>query len=180
MREMYQREAEATSPMTPDAGVDGMTGTDPFYDRFPWFRLVGRAFVYIKNILHNVPLVHKVAIVNERGEVKGFLRVGIQIVSKEEQEKPDFTKGVKQLAKLHFREEDFIRKSMKKDVSNHSLAEAPEERVVEGESAENGRDSGDLPCSCSLLAPSISFYVPAGMMNIYVCLCPLQPGGRLL
>ena len=34
-----------------------------------------RAFVYLNNIVHDVDLVHKVAIVNERGEVKGYLKV---------------------------------------------------------------------------------------------------------
>lgn len=52
MREMYDRAAEVpptvvlasstgTNPTTDD-GEGAMTGGDPFYDRFPWFRLVGR------------------------------------------------------------------------------------------------------------------------------------------
>ena len=42
MREMYNNEAEL-SPTSPEhPNLDSMTGTDPFYDRFPWFRLVGR------------------------------------------------------------------------------------------------------------------------------------------
>ena len=41
MREMYHNEAEM-SPTSPEATISSMTGTDPFYDRFPWFRLVGR------------------------------------------------------------------------------------------------------------------------------------------
>ena len=41
-----------------------------------------RAFVYLSNLLHNVPLVHKVAVVNEKGEVKGYLRVAIEPVQK--------------------------------------------------------------------------------------------------
>ena len=43
MREMYHNESEL-SPTSPEhPGIDTMTGTDPFYDRFPWFRLVGRS-----------------------------------------------------------------------------------------------------------------------------------------
>lgn len=38
--------------------------------------------MYLTNLLRGVPLVHKVAIVNEKGEVKGYLRVGIQIVTR--------------------------------------------------------------------------------------------------
>lgn len=41
MREMYHNEAEL-SPTSPDYNVDSLTGGDPFYDRFPWFRMVGR------------------------------------------------------------------------------------------------------------------------------------------
>lgn len=45
MREMYHNEAEL-SPTSPDYNVESLTGGDPFYDRFPWFRMVGR---YAKN-----------------------------------------------------------------------------------------------------------------------------------
>lgn len=41
----------------------------------------GRAFVYLSNLLYPVPLVHRVAIVSEKGEVKGFLRVAVQAIS---------------------------------------------------------------------------------------------------
>lgn len=52
----------------------------------PWkhiffFPLSFRAFVYLSNLLYPVPLVHRVAIVNEKGEVKGFLRVAVQAIS---------------------------------------------------------------------------------------------------
>nr|XP_014344552.1 PREDICTED: kinesin-like protein KIF1A [Latimeria chalumnae] len=80
MREMYDRAAEVPSSVIDDCD-NVMTGGDPFYDRFPWFRLVGRAFVYLSNLLYPVPLVHRVAIVSEKGEVKGFLRVAVQAIS---------------------------------------------------------------------------------------------------
>lgn len=79
MREMYHNEAEL-SPTSPDYNVESLTGGDPFYDRFPWFRMVGRSFIYLSNLLYPVPLVHKVAIVNERGDVRGFIRVAVQPV----------------------------------------------------------------------------------------------------
>lgn len=59
---------------------DMWLGADPFYERFPWFHLIGRAFVYLNNVLYNVSLAHKVAIVNERGEVIGFLRVKVEMI----------------------------------------------------------------------------------------------------
>ena len=80
MREMYANDVEIQSPS--DATMDFILGSDPFYDRFPWFRIIGRAFVYLTNLLHGTTLVHKVAIVNEHGDVKGYLRVTIQPVAK--------------------------------------------------------------------------------------------------
>ncbi|XP_055916352.1 kinesin-like protein unc-104 isoform X4 [Eupeodes corollae] len=102
MREMYHNEAEL-SPTSPDYNVESLTGGDPFYDRFPWFRMVGRSFVYLSNLLYPVPLVHKVAIVNERGDVRGYLRIAVQPVLDEES--IDFNNGVKQSARLLFEEE---------------------------------------------------------------------------
>lgn len=99
MREMYHNEAEL-SPTSPDYNVESLTGGDPFYDRFPWFRMVGRSFVYLSNLLYPVPLVHKVAIVNERGDVRGYLRIAVQPVMDEES--IDFNNGVKQSAKIVF------------------------------------------------------------------------------
>uniref|UniRef100_A0A8C9EIH7 Uncharacterized protein n=1 Tax=Pavo cristatus TaxID=9049 RepID=A0A8C9EIH7_PAVCR len=58
-------------------------GHDPFYDRSPWFILVGRAFVYLSNLLYPVPLIHRVAVVSEKGEVRGFLRVAVQAIAGE-------------------------------------------------------------------------------------------------
>jgi hypothetical protein len=46
MREMYHNEAEL-SPTSPDYNFESLTGGDPFYDRFPWFRLVGRYETFI-------------------------------------------------------------------------------------------------------------------------------------
>ena len=48
MREMYHNEAER-SPTSPEPNVDSMTGADPFYDRFPWFRLIGRYVTLIES-----------------------------------------------------------------------------------------------------------------------------------
>lgn len=42
MREMYDRAADIPSSTVDDCD-HALTGGDPFYDRFPWFRLVGRS-----------------------------------------------------------------------------------------------------------------------------------------
>lgn len=49
----------------------------------PSFFFLLRAFVYLSNLLYPVPLVHRVAIVTEKGEVRGFLRVGVQAIAGE-------------------------------------------------------------------------------------------------
>ncbi|XP_070491501.1 kinesin-like protein unc-104 isoform X2 [Chironomus tepperi] len=75
MRELYHSDGESY-----DYNVESLIGYDPFYDRFPWFRIIGRSFVYLSNLLYPIPLVQKVAIVNESGDVKGYLRVAVQAV----------------------------------------------------------------------------------------------------
>uniref|UniRef100_A0A2R5LHZ1 Kinesin-like protein unc-104 n=1 Tax=Ornithodoros turicata TaxID=34597 RepID=A0A2R5LHZ1_9ACAR len=106
MREMYHNEAEL-SPTSPDYNVESsITGGDPFYDRFPWFRLIGRAFVYVSNLMYPVPLVQKIAIVNEKGDVKGYLRVAVQAVADEE-ETSEYSMGVRQSARISFDDQAF-------------------------------------------------------------------------
>ncbi|XP_035509587.1 kinesin-like protein KIF1A isoform X3 [Morone saxatilis] len=135
MREMYDRAADVPNNTTEDC-ENVMTGGDPFYDRFPWFRLVGRAFVYLSNLLYPVPLVHRVAIVSEKGEVKGFLRVAVQAISADE-EAPDYGSGVRQsgTAKISFEDqqyEKFQSESCSVGLSRSGISQE-ELRIVEGE-----------------------------------------------
>nr|XP_019936825.1 PREDICTED: kinesin-like protein KIF1A isoform X8 [Paralichthys olivaceus] len=135
MREMYDRAADVPNNTIEDS-ENVMTGGDPFYDRFPWFRLVGRAFVYLSNLLYPVPLVHRVAIVSEKGEVKGFLRVAVQAISADE-EAPDYGSGVRQsgTAKISFEDqqyEKFQSESCSVGLSRTGISQE-ELRIVEGE-----------------------------------------------
>uniref|UniRef100_A0A671VZY8 plus-end-directed kinesin ATPase n=1 Tax=Sparus aurata TaxID=8175 RepID=A0A671VZY8_SPAAU len=195
MREMYDRAADVPNNTTEDC-ENVMTGGDPFYDRFPWFRLVGRnpifntcmsermsdptpsptlsnseiteleledldddiflddpcqdpfydrsplfsvvgrAFVYLSNLLYPVPLVHRVAIVSEKGEVKGFLRVAVQAISADE-EAPDYGSGVRQsgTAKISFEDqqyEKFQSETCSVGLSRTGISQE-ELRIVEGE-----------------------------------------------
>ncbi|XP_060723749.1 kinesin-like protein KIF1A isoform X7 [Tachysurus vachellii] len=135
MREMYDRAAEVPIGATEECD-SVLTGGDPFYDRFPWFRLVGRAFVYLSNLLYPVPLVHRVAIVSEKGEVKGFLRVAVQAISADE-EAPDYGSGVRQsgTAKISFEDQQFEKfqsDSCPASLSRTGLSQE-ELRIVEGE-----------------------------------------------
>nr|XP_029132887.1 kinesin-like protein KIF1B isoform X10 [Labrus bergylta] len=133
MREMYDRAGEMASS-NQDDGEGSLTGNDPFYDRFHWFKLVGRAFVYLSNLLYPVPLVHRVAVVTEKGEVRGFLRVGVQAIAADE-EAPDYGSGVRQsgTAKISFDDEYFKKNDFSSTVMTRSGMSLEELRIVEGQ-----------------------------------------------
>ncbi|XP_034511455.1 kinesin-like protein KIF1A isoform X15 [Ailuropoda melanoleuca] len=159
MREMYDRAAEVPSSVIEDCD-NVVTGGDPFYDRFPWFRLVGRAFVYLSNLLYPVPLVHRVAVVSEKGEVKGFLRVAVQATSADE-EAPDYGSGVRQsgTARISFDDQHFEKfQSESCPVVGMSRSGTSQEelRIVEGQG--QGADAGPSADevnnnTCSAAAP---------------------------
>ena len=149
MREMYHNEAEL-SPTSPEPNVDSMTGGDPFYDRFPWFRLVGRcvwfalrysasvtysnfsfthnsiykcccdmysrSFVYLSNLFYPVILNHRVAIVSEKGDVRGHLKVAIQAVVDESETVPQ--QGLKQSgnAKIVFNDKEYFQSKVRHSI----------------------------------------------------------------
>ncbi|KAF7209633.1 transcript variant X13 [Nothobranchius furzeri] len=133
MREMYDRAGEMASTHQDD-GEGTLTGNDPFYDRFHWFKLVGRAFVYLSNLLYPVPLVHRVAIVTEKGDVRGFLCVGVQAIAADE-EAPDYGSGVRQsgTAKISFDDEYFKKNDFPTTVMTRSGLSLEELRIVEGQ-----------------------------------------------
>ncbi|KAG3282120.1 kinesin family member 1B, transcript variant X18 [Ictidomys tridecemlineatus] len=133
MREMYDRAGEMVSNAQDDSEAT-MTGSDPFYDRFHWFKLVGRAFVYLSNLLYPVPLIHRVAIVSEKGEVRGFLRVAVQAIAADE-EAPDYGSGIRQsgTAKISFDNEYFNQSDFSSVAMTRSGLSLEELRIVEGQ-----------------------------------------------
>lgn len=133
MREMYDRAGEMASSAQ-DESETPMTGSDPFYDRFHWFKLVGRAFVYLSNLLYPVPLIHRVAIVSEKGEVRGFLRVAVQAIAADE-EAPDYGSGIRQsgTAKISFDNEYFNQSDFSSVAMTRSGLSLEELRIVEGQ-----------------------------------------------
>ncbi|XP_047629936.1 kinesin-like protein KIF1A isoform X8 [Phacochoerus africanus] len=164
MREMYDRAAEVPSSVIEDCD-NVVTGGDPFYDRFPWFRLVGRAFVYLSNLLYPVPLVHRVAIVSEKGEVKGFLRVAVQAISADE-EAPDYGSGVRQsgTAKISFDDQHFEKfqsESCPGAGMSRSGASQEELRIVEGQG--QGADAG--PSADEVNNNTCSAVTPEGLLD---------------
>ncbi|XP_072282977.1 kinesin-like protein KIF1B isoform X23 [Pyxicephalus adspersus] len=133
MREMYDRAGEMASNVQ-DEPDTVLSGGDPFYDRFHWFKLVGRAYVYLSNLLFPVPLVHRVAIVSEKGEVRGFLRVAVQAIAGDE-EAPDYGSGIRQsgTAKISFDNDYFSKNDMSSTVLTRSGLSLEELRIVEGQ-----------------------------------------------
>uniref|UniRef100_A0AAA9TP34 plus-end-directed kinesin ATPase n=1 Tax=Bos taurus TaxID=9913 RepID=A0AAA9TP34_BOVIN len=116
MREMYDRAGEMASSAQ-DESETTMTGSDPFYDRFHWFKLVGR-----------------VAIVSEKGEVRGFLRVAVQAIAADE-EAPDYGSGIRQsgTAKISFDNEYFNQSDISSVALTRSGLSLEELRIVEGQ-----------------------------------------------
>ncbi|XP_019115839.2 kinesin-like protein KIF1A isoform X3 [Larimichthys crocea] len=144
-------------------------GLDPFYDRSPLFSVVGRAFVYLSNLLYPVPLVHRVAIVSEKGEVKGFLRVAVQAISADE-EAPDYGSGVRQsgTAKISFEDqqyEKFQSESCSVGLSRTGVSQE-ELRIVEGEgqNAEMGPSADEVNNNtCAAGADELEIPLKAGL-----------------
>uniref|UniRef100_A0A673G5Y1 plus-end-directed kinesin ATPase n=1 Tax=Sinocyclocheilus rhinocerous TaxID=307959 RepID=A0A673G5Y1_9TELE len=135
-------------------------GQDPFYDRWPLFSLVGRAFVYLSNLLYPVPLVHRVAIVSEKGEVKGFLRVAVQAISADE-EAPDYGSGVRQsgTAKISFEDQQFEKFQTETCTGgmSHTNTSQEELRIVEGEgqNSEMGLSADEVNNNTCAASPDI-------------------------
>ncbi|XP_072263889.1 kinesin-like protein KIF1A isoform X2 [Pyxicephalus adspersus] len=131
----YEEEEEDGSQEHPCCAVR----SDPFHDRSPLFSVVGRAFVYLSNLLYSVPLVHRVAIVSEKGEVKGFLRVAVQAISADE-EAPDYGSGVRQsgTAKISFDDQHFQKFQAESCAGMTRSGTSQEElRIVEGGQGQN-------------------------------------------
>ncbi|KAK7162919.1 hypothetical protein R3I93_007075 [Phoxinus phoxinus] len=170
MREMYDRAAEVPSTAVEDCD-HMMSGGDPFYDRFPWFRLVGRAFVYLSNLLYPVPLVHRVAIVSEKGEVKGFLRVAVQAISADE-EAPDYGSGVRQsgTAKISFEDQQFEKFQTETCTAGTNTSQE-ELRIVEGEgqNSEMGLSADEVNNNTCAASPDVPDSPLKGFLE-----CPLD------
>ncbi|XP_054159811.1 kinesin-like protein unc-104 [Oppia nitens] len=117
MREMYRNDETNISPQSPTecSLMESTSGGDPFYDRFPWFRLIGRTYVYLSNLLYPIGVIQKVPIVNEKGDIKGYLRVAIQSVTADEEEQVMMSGGggggenscaIRQSARINFDDTD--------------------------------------------------------------------------
>ena len=55
----------------------GTAPIDPFVERISWFKVIGRGFALLKNLLYDIPVEHELCLVDEKGFVVGRLRVAI-------------------------------------------------------------------------------------------------------
>jgi len=70
MRDMYNN--------IPGYSADELSPEDdPFYDPAPWFQFIGRSYVYLQNVLHNIPLTHTTPVFSEKAEIRAYLNVQI-------------------------------------------------------------------------------------------------------
>ncbi len=151
MRTLYNSSsgAEAARPGVEPSNMENMIGGDPFYDRFPWFRLVGRSFIYLSNLLHNVPLIHKVAVVSEKGVVKGWLSVALQaIVTDDEQlseEMRQMPSRQSSCAKVQFDDLTYF---------EHKVIESEDEDGLDDEEDGEKMNSTDISCYAHATSPT--------------------------
>ncbi|KAG9510320.1 Kinesin-like protein KIF1A, partial [Fragariocoptes setiger] len=114
MREAQQHDdISCEQSLTDCDAIDIQCTRDPFYDRdrFPWYRVVGRAYLYLSNLVHPITCIQKVPIVNEHGDVKGYLRVVLQAVKDNEElgavpEMGSISFNIEQSAKVCFDDDD--------------------------------------------------------------------------
>lgn len=83
MRLQRMRELYATDDDDEDTPV-ATPIHDPFYDRFPWFRLVGRSYAQLNNLAarsdSQQSMTHRLSVVSDKGEVMAVMVVCIQPV----------------------------------------------------------------------------------------------------
>lgn len=85
MRKLQDKDADHDKDFLNCDAYDSACTNDPFYDRHHWCTIIGRAYLYLSNLLHPITTVQKIPVVNESGDVKGYLRVVIQAVRDNEE-----------------------------------------------------------------------------------------------
>lgn len=122
-----------------DETVESET-SDPFIDRFPWFRLIGRGLVFLSNLLIPCSVTQCICIVNEKGDVMGYLRIAVEPVydadSPQTPNNPAIKRqsSISQFARIDFNDDDDVLQDIL--VRERALSDA--EELVERE-AENGK-----------------------------------------
>ncbi|XP_048586987.1 kinesin-like protein unc-104 isoform X2 [Nematostella vectensis] len=98
MRYMYETEADTSINVTFESG-------DPFYDDFPWFKLVGRSLVYLSNLVYGAHLEQTTPIISDSGRVQGHILILTRPCTDTESDSEDVS-GRACVMWLDFNEED--------------------------------------------------------------------------
>lgn len=85
MRKLQEKDANQDKDFLNCDAYDSACTNDPFYDRHHWCTIIGRAYLYLSNLLHPITILQKIPVVNESGDIKGYLRVVIQAVRDNEE-----------------------------------------------------------------------------------------------
>lgn len=106
-----QRGDEKQELLTNCDDFDSACTSDPFYDRHHWCTIIGRAYLYLSNLLHPITVVQKIPVINDTGDVKGYLRVVVQAVRDNEElsavpEMGSISFNIEQSAKIKFDNDD--------------------------------------------------------------------------
>lgn len=95
--------------------------SDPFTDKVTWYRLIGRSYLYLSNLLYNIKMVQTIPIVNEKCDIKGYLQVLIEPnIDDENQEHEKMQNNIKQSAKCLFEDDDPSMKELEDELNYYS------------------------------------------------------------
>ena len=65
--------------------INAGSGNNPFFDRNPWYSLIGRSYIYLTHLLLPISLEQTVAIVTDRGNVVGNIDVLVELCEEDEE-----------------------------------------------------------------------------------------------
>lgn len=120
----YMADANEKSPNSPESEKSNSITeeiNDPFTDRFPWYRLIGRSYLYLTNLLYNVRLVQTIPIVSEKCDIKGYLQVLIEPnIDEENGKEHDKSSNIKQSARCLFEDDDPAIKDLEDELDSYS------------------------------------------------------------
>lgn len=107
--------------MTNCDAYDSACTDDPFYDRHPLCKIIGRSYLYLTNLLHPITIVQKIPVINDSGDVKGYLRVAVQAVRENEElgdvpEMGSISLNVEQTANIKFEDDNELLISAEREI----------------------------------------------------------------
>lgn len=123
MRDLKNGHEINDSSIVDTDAYDSACTNDPFYDRHHWCTMIGKSYLYISNLLHPVTMVQNVPVVNNFGHVKGYLRVVVQAVDKDEEmsavpEMGSISLNIEKSAKINFEEDNVNLQRIEREIDD--------------------------------------------------------------